>query len=384
MITFGQRIKNFRKICDMSQAELAGKLGVSIQTVSKWECDTGMPDIIQIVPLAQVLGVTTDAILGVDNDEKGYVDGVKKAFREKWNGKTISGYDPERYYDMFRSLKDILRRYPMNYFIAIECVRRGRSILSYTVHDHIKVPDGCNVNDVYRDIKKIAQSIIDYDIDLWRKAEAKKELIVCHYIMGNNEQAEAEFEGLPPEAEYAALEHSGIILNDRERHIDGAKKRFSLLIHTLQNHFWCLANAYSVCGKEKREEAKEILKKDIEIFERLEGFTDEVTRLNQLRRAWIFLGKQYLRDGDFEDVIDCAEKLTEVCEKHYKISKVPQSDAKYYDSSVVQIGMEIFNGWRDYAQDLIMLYDECADREGNPVVTDPRFKACEERIAKLK
>lgn len=26
MITFGQRIKNFRKICDMSQSELAGKL----------------------------------------------------------------------------------------------------------------------------------------------------------------------------------------------------------------------------------------------------------------------------------------------------------------------------------------------------------------------
>ena len=384
MITFGQRIKNFRKICDMSQLELAGKLGVSIQTVSKWECDTGMPDIIQIVPLAQVLGVTTDAILGVECDEQGYIDGVIKSFREKWEDKAILRYDTERLFDMFKTLKDILRRYPMNYLIAIECVRRGRSILRYTVHDHIKAPEGCDVNGVYRDIKKAAQSIIDYDTDLWRKAEAKVELIVCHYIMGNNEQAEAEFEGLPPEDKYYARIVSAEILEDREMQIDAAKKYYTLTLGGFEAGLWNLADAYSVCGKEKREEAKEILKKDIEIFERLEGFTDEVTRLSQLRRAWIYLGKQYLRDGDFEDVVDCAEKLTEVCEKHYKISKVPQSDAKYYDSSVVQIGMEIFNGWRDYATYLLLLYDECADRESNPVVTDPRFKACEERIAKLK
>ena len=33
----------------------------------------------------------------------------------------------------------------------------------------------------------------------------------------------------------------------------------------------------------------------------------------------VHLGKQYLRDGDFDDVINCAEKLTELCEKHYNI-----------------------------------------------------------------
>ncbi|MBQ7646486.1 MAG: helix-turn-helix transcriptional regulator, partial [Clostridia bacterium] len=37
MTTIGQRIKNFRKSCGLSQAELAGKIGVTSQTVSKWE-----------------------------------------------------------------------------------------------------------------------------------------------------------------------------------------------------------------------------------------------------------------------------------------------------------------------------------------------------------
>ena len=119
MTTVGQRIKTFRTNNDITQAELAGKLGVSVQTVSKWECDTGMPDIIQIVPLAQVLGVSADAILGVDGDEQGYIDEAFRIHREKWKDRPTSGYDPERYYDMFVSLKGILKRYPMNYLIAI-------------------------------------------------------------------------------------------------------------------------------------------------------------------------------------------------------------------------------------------------------------------------
>ncbi len=384
MTTFGQRIKDFRKNCEMSQSELACKLGVSIQTVSKWECDTGMPDIIQIVPLAQILGVSADAILGVDNDEQGYIDEVCRTFKKKWGGKKVSRYDPDRYYDMFKTLKSILKRYPMSYSAAIECVRRGRQILRFTVHDHIKAPDDCNISHVYRDVKKIARSIIDYDTDLWRKAEAKKELIVCHYVMGNNAEAEAEFEGLPPKEEYDALVSSAIVLNDRNMHIDAAKKKFSLTVWELQSGFWHLANAYSVCGAEKREEAKEIIKKEIGIFESLDGFMDEDARLNRLRFAWIHLGKQYLRDGDFEEVIGCAERLTELCEMHFKNSKKKSKDGKYFDRSIVKAGMQLFEGEEDYASDLLELYDECADLEGNPVVTDPRFIACKARLDALK
>ncbi len=384
MTTVGQRIKTFRTNNDITQAELAGKLGVSVQTVSKWECDTGMPDIIQIVPLAQVLGVSADAILGVDGDEQGYIDEAFRIHREKWKDRPTSGYDPERYYDMFVSLKGILKRYPMNYLIAIECVRRGRRILRFTVHDHIKAPEGCNISHLYRDIKKIARSIIDYDTDLWRKAEAKRELIVCHCIMGNDEEAEAEIEGMPPKQEYDALVSSAIVRNDRAAHIDGAKKKFSLAVWELGSGFWHLANAYSVCGSEKRGEAKEILNKEIEIFESLEGFIEEEARLNKLRFAWIALGQQYLRDGDFEDVINCAEKLTEICEKHFENAKNGKSEGKYFEPSVVKIGMEIFDREENYSLDLLALYDECADLEGNPVVTDPRFIACRKRLNELK
>ena len=60
----GKNIKLFRKEFKMTQSELAELIGVSMQAVSKWETDAGMPDISQIIPLARVLGTSTDMILG--------------------------------------------------------------------------------------------------------------------------------------------------------------------------------------------------------------------------------------------------------------------------------------------------------------------------------
>ena len=68
--TVGQNIRRFRKEKTLTQSELAELLGVSVQAVSKWETDAGMPDISQIVPLARVLDVTTDRLLGMEDTEQ--------------------------------------------------------------------------------------------------------------------------------------------------------------------------------------------------------------------------------------------------------------------------------------------------------------------------
>ena len=60
----GANIKAFRKNKGFTQEELAGMLGVTPQAVSRWESEAGLPDVSMIVPIAQVLNVTTDALLG--------------------------------------------------------------------------------------------------------------------------------------------------------------------------------------------------------------------------------------------------------------------------------------------------------------------------------
>ena len=68
MTSFGKRLKTLRRACDMTQENLAEAIGVSIQSISKWEGDYNMPDVSMIVPLAKILNVTTDCLLGMDVD----------------------------------------------------------------------------------------------------------------------------------------------------------------------------------------------------------------------------------------------------------------------------------------------------------------------------
>ena len=69
-INIGLTIKNLRKQSNLTQEELAEKLGVSIQTVSRWETDTNYPDISMLPVLAEVFGVTIDEIFDLATEQK--------------------------------------------------------------------------------------------------------------------------------------------------------------------------------------------------------------------------------------------------------------------------------------------------------------------------
>ena len=79
--TMGQIIKRLRKERNFTQEELAEQLGVTCQAVSKWENDSGLPDISQVVPLSVVFGVSTDVLFGRynANDEATIDDIIKEA-----------------------------------------------------------------------------------------------------------------------------------------------------------------------------------------------------------------------------------------------------------------------------------------------------------------
>lgn len=63
MNTIGQNIANFRKRLGMTQEELAEKMCVTAQAVSKWERDTSYPDITVLADLGKVLNVSVAEII---------------------------------------------------------------------------------------------------------------------------------------------------------------------------------------------------------------------------------------------------------------------------------------------------------------------------------
>ena len=63
------KIINLRKKAGWSQEELAGRLGVTRQSVSKWEGAQSVPDIEKIVQLSRLFSVTTDYLLKDELEE---------------------------------------------------------------------------------------------------------------------------------------------------------------------------------------------------------------------------------------------------------------------------------------------------------------------------
>ncbi len=62
--TMGKRIMRHRKALGLTQEQLAEKLGVTAQAVSKWENDQSCPDIYMLPKLAELFETTTDELLG--------------------------------------------------------------------------------------------------------------------------------------------------------------------------------------------------------------------------------------------------------------------------------------------------------------------------------
>ncbi len=62
-VKLGERIRFFRAERGYTQRELAERMGVSSQAVSKWENDAACPDVGLLYDLALLLGVTTDTLL---------------------------------------------------------------------------------------------------------------------------------------------------------------------------------------------------------------------------------------------------------------------------------------------------------------------------------
>lgn len=78
-----EKIVKLRKANGWSQEELAEKLNVSRQAISRWEGDTAMPDAMNILQLSKMFGVTTDYLLNDDYESDKDIPAVQTVSKEK-------------------------------------------------------------------------------------------------------------------------------------------------------------------------------------------------------------------------------------------------------------------------------------------------------------
>ena len=66
-MSLGDKLLDLRKKAGLSQEDVADKLGVSRQTVSKWEMDQTIPELIKVKLLSQLYNVSYDYLINESN-----------------------------------------------------------------------------------------------------------------------------------------------------------------------------------------------------------------------------------------------------------------------------------------------------------------------------
>lgn len=105
-LTIGENIRNYRKKNDLTQETLAERLGVTCQSVSRWENGTTYPDIELLPAISEILAITVDKLIGMPQIEKEKRAG--EVFDELRRECMKRDYDADR---IITLLRDIRRNY---------------------------------------------------------------------------------------------------------------------------------------------------------------------------------------------------------------------------------------------------------------------------------
>lgn len=104
-MSLGKVIRKYRKIRNMTQEEMAGRLGVSAPAVNKWENENSFPDITLLAPIARLLDISLDTLLSFHKELT--QEEINEIVREAYGKMKEGSFD-----EAFRWAKKKLEQYP--------------------------------------------------------------------------------------------------------------------------------------------------------------------------------------------------------------------------------------------------------------------------------
>ena len=109
----GQNLKNFRKARNLTQEEVARHLGISFQSISKWERNDGYPDITMLPVLAHYYGVTIDELIGMREIE--YAQALEEINRQWEENRRNNKHSAN-----VQLMRNALKLYPNNALLLVQ------------------------------------------------------------------------------------------------------------------------------------------------------------------------------------------------------------------------------------------------------------------------
>lgn len=96
-----EKIIDLRKKAGLSQEDLANKLGVSRQSVSKWESRASLPEISKIIQMSEIFGVSTDYLLRDDMKDEEIFESTSENINKE---RLVSLEEANEYMDLTKRL----------------------------------------------------------------------------------------------------------------------------------------------------------------------------------------------------------------------------------------------------------------------------------------
>ena len=189
-LNIGETIKKLRKERDITQEEFAEVLGVSCQSVSRWENNSCYPDIELIPTIAAFFDISTDKLMGVDEvAEKKAVDRYLKDFQAAISVGNID--------ECIRIARAGVAEFPNNYAL----LNKLMYALFVATSDDADIVDWKENKQKYdAEIVALGERIMKYCPDTNIKYEATDRLAFHHCEMGRKQQGRAIYETFPPMA----------------------------------------------------------------------------------------------------------------------------------------------------------------------------------------
>lgn len=170
----GANIKTFRKNKGFTQEELAGMLGVTPQAVSRWESEAGLPDVSMIVPIAQALNITTDALLGYHVQSQD--DRITEQVFAKMKELEDVEHPGKSALMVCEYLAEEANKNPMNYDIVLKYVQQVAGLSYYIDMEHLLDAEPERANAILDDgIRK--------GINILRYCNHTKKINKAHYAL---------------------------------------------------------------------------------------------------------------------------------------------------------------------------------------------------------
>mgnify|MGYP003306747094 FL=1 len=186
-LKIGETIKKLRKEREITQEEFAEVLGVSCQSVSRWENGTCYPDMELIPTIAGFFAVSVDKLLGVDEEmEKKAVERYRADFQKAISQGAVD--------ECIRIAREGVAEFPNNYTMLNELMYA----LFVAGSDDADIPNWKENMEKYDgEIVALGERIRKYCPDVEIRSEATARLAFQHCEMGRKAIGRAIYETLP-------------------------------------------------------------------------------------------------------------------------------------------------------------------------------------------